>query len=73
MDPNEALHRSFARANLEDRNGPQPSPISVRWTCSDCGKRRSGYMRNVCARCSADVCDWCRDRHVRQHPREALR
>lgn len=73
MDPNDTLHRAMAQANVESRNSPQAKPISVKWTCSDCGKRRRGYMRNVCARCGADVCDRCSDRHVRQHPREAWR
>lgn len=73
MSLNDQFDRGVREANRDSRNGPQSKRISVKWTCSDCGKRRAGHMRNVCALCGAEVCDWCEDKHIDQHPVEARR
>lgn len=73
MDPNDALHRAFHRANVDARNGPQPAAIAVKWTCSDCGLRRPGWMREQCQTCGAEVCSRCGDQHLKQHPVESRR
>jgi hypothetical protein len=65
--------RGVQRANRDSRNGPQWVRLTVKFICSDCGRRRAGHEHLVCQLCSADVCDACQEGHLRQHPIEARR
>jgi hypothetical protein len=48
-------------------------PRDQLFECSDCGKMRPNRERLQCVICGETVCDWCEERHLRQHPKEAWR
>jgi hypothetical protein len=67
MDPNDAFQYALNRAYIDSRSGPQSSPIKVKWTCDDCGKRRAGREHNICMTCNSEICNWCQDKHLNQN------
>jgi hypothetical protein len=52
---------------------PKKAARDQLFECSDCGKMRPNRERLQCVICGETVCDWCEERHLRQHPKEAWR
>ena len=42
-------------------------PMPTDFLCDDCGRPTRDRHRNVCTRCQAALCDFCRERHWKQH------